>query len=164
MNNSRFDKETSNPGKNKKGFSKLMSLIVFGVAAAALIGLGTLIFSESSNTVTAQVKNDPASPQNKKYVATRNIVVDKETGRARRPNETEIKELVESLAALTSRSDENLESFAVAGGGDAVDVDSGFGGTILARPNAEGIMETKCVFSFEEAAEFLGLVEESSTK
>lgn len=164
MNNSHFDKELSKPEKNKKRFSKLTSLIIFGAVAVALIGFGTLIFSDSSNTVSAQTKNEPASPQNKKYVATRNIVVDKETGRTRKPNEQELKELVETLTALTNRSDENLNSFAVSGGGDAIDVGSGYGGTMLARPNAEGIMETRCVFTFEEAAEFLGLVEDNSTK
>lgn len=164
MNNSHFDKELSKPEKNKNRFSKLTSLVIIGTVVVALIGLATMIFSESSNTVSAQTKNEPTSPQNKKYVATRNIVVDKETGRTRKPNEQELKELVETLTVLTKRSDENLDNFAVSGGGDAVDVGSGFGGTMLARPNAEGIMETKCVFTFEEAAEFLGLVEDNSSK
>ena len=39
MNNSRFDKESSKTGKNKKRFSKLTSLIVLGAIVAAVIAL-----------------------------------------------------------------------------------------------------------------------------
>ena len=37
-------------------------------------------------------------------------------------------------------------------------LDGSLQGVILARPNADGSYETKCVFTFEEGAEFLGLV------
>jgi uncharacterized protein HemX len=164
MNNSHFDKESSKPEKTKKRFSKLTSLVIFGVVAAAIIGLGIFVFSKSSNTVGAQAKNDPNSPDGKKYIATKNIVIDKETGRARKPNEQELKELVESLTALTKRSDENLSSVAGVNGGVSMDLDGGFAGTMLARPNPDGTMETRCVFTFQEAADFLGLVEDDSSK
>ena len=39
-----------------------------------------------------------------------------------------------------------------------VDLDGGFGGILLARPNDDGTWETRCVFTLEEGAEFLGLV------
>jgi len=35
---------------------------------------------------------------------------------------------------------------------------------MLARPNADGTWETKCVFTLEEGAEFLGLVEDDSIR
>jgi hypothetical protein len=42
-----------------------------------------------------------------------------------------------------------------------VDLGGGFGGVMLARPAADGSWETLCVFTFEEGAAFLGLVEAS---
>jgi uncharacterized protein HemX len=159
MNKKRFDKEPSNPEKNRKGFSNLTSMVVLGVIVAALAGLGILFFSNSSNTVTAQTKNE--SPEKKNYVATKNIVVDKNTGQVRKPTEQELKELVDTLAVLTKRSDENLTSVAGANGGISIDLDGGYAGTIVARPNPDGTMETRCVFTFQEAADFLGLVEDN---
>lgn len=162
MNNSRFDKESSNTKKNKKRFSKLTSFIILGAVIAALIGIGTLAFSESSTTVVASPQPQPTPRGNKKYIATKNIVADRETGRMRKPNDKELSELVDNLRTMTKRPTENLESVSVAGGGVALDLDGGFGGTMLARPKADGTFETRCVFTFEEAAEFLGLVEDNS--
>lgn len=99
MNKSRFERESSNPRENRKRFSKLTSLVIFGTVVAALVGLGALVFSKSSNTVTAQTKNEQKM-DGKKYIATRNFVVDQETGRARKPNEQELKELVETLTVM----------------------------------------------------------------
>lgn len=161
MNNSRFDKESSNTGKNEKHFSKLTSLVIFGAVFVSLLGLGILIFSKSSNTVTAQTKR---SPGDKTYRATRNIVIDKETGQARKPNDQELKELIETLTVLTKRSDENLTSVEGVNGGISMDLDGGYAGTMLARPNPDGTMETRCVFTFQEAIDFLGLVEDGSSK
>jgi hypothetical protein len=164
MNNSRFDKESSNPEKNNKRFSKLTSLVILGTIVTALIGLGALIFSGSSKTATASTKTRPTPPEGKRYIATKSIVVDKETGRARKPNDQELKELIEALAVLTKRSDENLSSVVGENGGVSMDLDGGFAGTMLARPNPDGTMETRCVFTFQEAADFLGLVEDGSVK
>ena len=63
---------------------------------------------------------------------------------------------------MTKRSDENLPSVSLTNGGVGLDLDGGFGGTILARPTADGTMETRCVFTIEEATEFLGLVIDNS--
>lgn len=94
----------------------------------------------------------------KSYKATRDITIDKQSGKLRKPNEEEIAELVRTLEELTQRPDAGLESEALPAGGHAVSLDGGFQGVILARPNADGSYETKCVFTFEEGAEFLGLV------
>ncbi|HEY0458421.1 MAG TPA: hypothetical protein VGC97_04665 [Pyrinomonadaceae bacterium] len=155
MKNYSFGEKTSKPRKNKKRFSKQTSFVITAVVIIALIGIGALIFSKSPRTVSAQQAG-------KKYKATKNIVVDRSTGEVRKPTTEELTDLVKTLQATTKRSDENLQSSPVAGGGVALDLDGGYGGTILARPNADGTMETRCVFSFEEAAEFLGLVEDIS--
>lgn len=160
MNTTKFDKKMSKEMKNKKRFSKTTSFIILGTLIAVLIGIGTFAFSETSTTeVSAQSPLDRKG--DKKYVATRNIIIDRETGRARKPNAEELAELVKTLETLTKRSDENLPSVSLSNGGVGLDLDGGFGGTILARPTADGTMETRCVFTIEEATEFLGLVEEN---
>jgi hypothetical protein len=45
-----------------------------------------------------------------------------------------------------------------------MDLDGGFNGVVLARPNGDGTWETKCVFTLEEGAEFLGIVEDDSAR
>src|SRR5215203_1850707 len=155
MKNSSFDKESSKPEKNKKRFSKQASFVITAVVIVAFIGIGALFFTKSPRTVSAQQAD-------KKYKATKSIVVDRDTGAVRRPTTEEVEDLVKTLQATTRRSDENLQSLPVAGGGVALDLDGGYAGTFVARPNEDGTMETRCVFSFEEAAEFLGLVEDNS--
>ena len=41
-----------------------------------------------------------------------------------------------------------------------MDLAGGFAGVLLARPNDDGTWETRCVFTVEEGAAFLGFVEE----
>jgi len=45
-----------------------------------------------------------------------------------------------------------------ASGAVTVDLEGGFGGVLLARPGEDGVWETRCVFTIEEGADFLGLV------
>jgi hypothetical protein len=113
----------------------------------------------------APVHADPsgtaAQAKQKRYTATRPLVVDQTTGRARMPTETELAATVASLATLASRESAGLTQSSAVGGGVAVDLDGGFGGVMLARPSADGNWETLCVFTFEEGAAFLGIVEAS---
>ena len=89
-------------------------------------------------------------------------MVDKQTGQQRLPNQEEVDEVVASLSVLTNRP-ENLSQTPTASGAITVDLEGGFGGVMLGRPNVDGTWETKCVFTFAEGAEFLGLVEDNST-
>jgi len=45
-----------------------------------------------------------------------------------------------------------------------VDLNGGYNGVLLGRPGNDGSFETMCVFTFEEGAEFLGLVEDTSAE
>ena len=94
----------------------------------------------------------------KKYIATRDITVDKQTGQLRKPTAEETEALVAQLTAMTNQSTEGLEQTS-ATNGVFVDLQERFQSTILARPNPDGTSELRCVATFEEAAEFLGLVE-----
>lgn len=112
----------------------------------------------------ATLSSPPASAQqrqgnNKKYIATRDITVDKQTGQVRRPTAEETEALVVQLTAMTNQSTDGLQETAVRNG-VRLDLQDRFQSIILARPNADGTSELRCVTTFEEAAEFLGLVED----
>lgn len=96
----------------------------------------------------------------KKFIATRAITIDAQTGALRIPTAEETQKLVDGLAALTNRSTEGLQTITAANGTKAVNLEDRFQSVILVRPNPDGSSETKCVTTFEEAANFLGLVED----
>ncbi len=143
-------KAKKSPKKGRAGFSGAKIGILLGVIAVV-----------SATVFLTGTKSSNASP--KKYKATREIVVDQETGQRRMPTQEEIDEVVTNLSTLASRP-ETLPSTEGAGGAEMVDLEGGFNGVMLARPNADGGLETKCVFTFEEGAEFLGLVEDISAE
>ena len=80
------------------------------------------------------------------------------------PTQQEVDEVVTNLSSAGQRPPEDLQATAQANGAVVVDLDGGFGGTVLARPNGDGTWETRCVFTLEEGAEFLGLVEDESSR
>lgn len=111
----------------------------------------------------------PASAQdnqrrNKKYVATRPIKVDQQTGTLRLPTAEETQELVDSLVEMTNRSTDGLQVKTLGNGTKAVDIDGRFQSVMLARPNEDGMWEMRCVTTFEEATEFLGIVEDKTAQ
>lgn len=136
--------------KSPAGFPTLKLVVVFAVIAA----VAAIMFMMST-------KSTNASP--KKYKATREIVVDQQTGQRRLPTETEIDEVVANLSQLANRP-EDLPSSQGTGGTVTVDLNGGYNGVLLARPGSDGGYETRCVFSFDEGAEFLGLVEDTSAE
>jgi hypothetical protein len=141
--------------------SKAALLILFGVIAAISALVLAPWGARSSNRANASTNPDSAQ---KRYRATRPVVVDQQTGRLRMPEKQEIDEIVENLAALAKRPTEGLQQSSVESGGVAVDLDGGYGSVVLARPNSDGTWETKCVFTFEEGAEFLGIVEDNQAQ
>jgi hypothetical protein len=100
--------------------------------------------------------------QAKKYNPTRAITVDDQTGALRLPTAQETQTLVDRLVALTNRSTDGLQVSSLPNGVAALNLDGRFAPVMLARPNPDGTSEVRCVTSFEEAADFLGLVEDKS--
>ena len=100
-----------------------------------------------------------AAEKTVKYSATRAIAMDSATGKYRKPNAAEIDRLVADLKSLT-RQPQAVAMTATARntGGVTAKLDKAFGGVMLARPRSDGSIETRCVFTFEEGADFLGLV------
>jgi hypothetical protein len=135
----------------------------FALLAAVVLALGVgAAFTQASRQGGDRAKTPKAAPaQNdgKTYVATREITIDKQTGKARKPTAGETQELVEQLRAMTSRSTEGLAAKTHADGTKQVTLEGRFGPVAIARPRADGSMEVKCVTTFDDAAEFLGLVE-----
>jgi len=131
--------------------------VLLGAAAAvsiAIIALAGSIGAAAPDDVADQAKA-------RHYKGTRAFVVDKASGAVRMPTQQEVDEVVANLSALGQRPAETLQQTPQSNGAVAVDLDGGFGGILLARPNEDGTWETKCVFTLEEGAEFLGLVEDT---
>jgi hypothetical protein len=162
MKKSRSVKKPAKFKKNSAHISRAALVILLGVITAVSVLVISLAGAGSSNGVAASANPKRAQEVQKRYRATRPIVVDQQTGQLRMPTKKEISEAVESLATLAKRPSEGLEQTALANGAVAVDLDGGFGGVMLARPKADGTWETKCVFTIEEGAAFLGLVEDNS--
>ncbi len=164
MKKSRSMKKPAKFKKNSTPVSKATLLILLGVITAVSVLVISLAGAGSSKGVAASTNPKPTPMTQKRYKATRPIVVDQQTGQLRMPTKQEIDQVVESLATLAKRPSEGLQQTALSNGGTAVDLDGGFGGVMLARPKGDGTWETKCVFTIEEGASFLGLVEDNSQR
>jgi hypothetical protein len=94
-----------------------------------------------------------------RWVGTRAIVRDVATGKLRKPTARETNELVSSLKKLTARPAAVRTPATTAAGGvwEAAPEQ-----VVIARATPDGAMETLCIQTFEEAADFLGLVKQSS--
>jgi hypothetical protein len=120
-----------------------VSLVILGAALLA--------------TVALPRNSSQASP--KKYKATKEIVLDKTTGTVRKPTPEETDVLVAQISSLTNRSTEGLTTTTSPNGTAMMDLDGRFGGVVLGRATADGGTEVRCVFTLEEATDFLGLEE-----
>ncbi|HWS52655.1 MAG TPA: hypothetical protein VN228_00900 [Pyrinomonadaceae bacterium] len=136
---------------------------LFAILATVTLALGLgVVLTQASRQGQGRLKTPKAAPRpanNKTYVATRELTVDQQTGRARKPTAEETKALVDQLLVMTNRSTEGLAAKTLPDGTKQVTLEGRFGSVTLARPRADGTMEIKCVSSFDAAAEFLGLVE-----
>ena len=114
-----------------------------------LVGVWTMVSSQSAQ----QGKGG------KKYVATEEIVLDKASGKLRKPTAEETQVMVDQVSAFTNRSSDGLTVTTHPNGMKTMNAEGRFSGVVLGRANADGTTEIRCVFSMEEAAEFLGLEE-----
>lgn len=108
-------------------------------------------------TIPAQRGVSTEAVSQERWVGSRAIVRDAATGKLRKPNAKETTELVKTIKKLTARMALRTES---AGPGGVVE--PGTMQVIIARATEDGGTETMCVGSFEEAAQFLGLVQQSN--
>jgi hypothetical protein len=133
------------------------------LAGAALVTMLMVPFAGSAS-LAASPSPQQGQAKEKKYKATRAVVVDKQTGEVRLPTQQEVDSIVASLSSLGQRPDDTLQDSTSANGAVVRDLDGGFGGILLGRPNGDGTFETKCVFTLEEGADFLGIVPDDSAR
>ena len=154
MRKSRLVKKTA----SKRRFSGKSRLAILATAVAALA------LAIVSLTAGTEVSAQSAQGKARKFKATRAFVVDKQSGEVRLPTQAEVDEIVQSLTALGQRPADDLQQSTASNGAVGLDLDGGFGGIVLASPKEDGTFETRCVFTLEEGAAFLGLVEDSSVQ
>ena len=148
----------SRPARTKQSATRIahhahrrLGILLGALAAASIL----IVLTAGGTPLAAQSKQ-------KKYKATRAFVVDKQTGETRMPTQQELDAVVSNLAALGQRPGETLPQSSSASGAVKLDLKGSFSGVVLARPNGDGTFETKCVFTLEEGAEFLGIVVDTS--
>jgi hypothetical protein len=130
------------------------------ILAAAVAALALAIVSPTGTAVSAQ----SAPGKAKKFKATRAFVVDKQSGEVRLPTQEEIDQVVQDLTAFGQKPAESVVPTTAADGTIQIDFGTNTGGVVLARPNGDGTFETRCVFTLEEGAAFLGLVDDTSAQ
>lgn len=135
--------------RSKKSKS-IRTVLIFSAIVLSLT-LGTMAFTRN-----------PSKASQKRYVATKEVIRDKVTGQLRKPTTEETEAMVDQLKTLTNRSSEGLTATQHPNGMTAMSLEGRFGGVVLGRDNADGTTEVRCVFTMEEAAEFLGLEETTS--
>jgi len=135
--------------KHTKGRPSPARLVASLAVFVLLVGVWTMVSSQSAQ----QGKGG------KKYVATEEIILDKASGKLRKPTAEETQVMVDQVSALTNRSSDGLTIDTHPNGMKTVNLEGRFNGVVLGRANADGTTEVRCVFTMEEAAEFLGLEE-----
>lgn len=130
------------------------------IRTGLLIALTALVTAPLQFDAPAIAAQSATGQQNgRRFRATRPFVVDAATAQPRLPDARELAEVVAQLDALTQRS-ETLTPETASSGTLKVDLEGGYAGLMLARPDGAGGFETLCVFTFAEGADFLGLVAE----
>ena len=118
--------------------------------------------SPRAEKVTAAAARRSATTQTvvkrEKWTASRPIIFDQATRKLRKPNATETAAMVESLQQLTSKPVTAIRGRIQTNGVRQGSIEGEQANVVIARATADGQYETLCVQTFDEAAEFLGLV------
>jgi len=148
-------------------------------AIVIAIGMVSIVFSQSSERQSAPTRSSsiadkrmpnledltpPAVNDTRTYIAERKIIIDAKTGKLRMPTPEEISEMIASLSSLTNRSSEGLTATTHPDGTKQVNLKGRFSSVVIARPNADGSMETRCVATMDEATAFLSLRPETDAE
>ena len=116
-----------------------------------------LLCAAVAASVALPRNSSQASP--KKYRATKETILDPSTGTLRKPTPAETESIVAQISSLTKRPTEGLPTTTSANGTTMMDLQGGFNGVMLGRATADGGTEMRCIFTLEEALDFLGLEE-----
>jgi CHASE1-domain containing sensor protein len=137
------------PNAKVKATRRRIGMLALLFAVLLAVTLGTVGLSRSSSQASQ-----------KKYRATKEIVLDKATGALRKPTAEETDAMVAQISVLTNRSSDGLTTRDYANGSKGMNLEGRFQGVVLGRAIADGSTEVRCVFTMNEAADFLGLEQE----
>jgi uncharacterized protein HemX len=145
--------------KHKKGRLSALLVVALVAMAALIVGLGTIVFSQSSESKNPRAKTATAAPAktDKTYVATKEIIFDQASGKLRKPTAAETQQLVAQISSLTNRTTDGLTARTLPNGTKQISLEGRFGGVVLGRAREDGSTEIRCVTTMEEAVAFLGL-------
>lgn len=116
------------------------------VALAAALVLGVAPSAQAASKKVRPV----AAPEKKdagKWIGTRPVAM--ASGDVRVPSLEEASDLAASLKGMLDRSGAGTTAATRADGTRQVTLESQFGSVVLARPTADGGLETRCVTSFD---------------
>jgi hypothetical protein len=140
---------------------RLLVLGTIGISSLLTIDAGaavTIVNSSPRILRTAPVRRTVVEAASReKWVGTRAILRDMATGKLRKPTAAETEQLVKTIRQLAARPTIRIES-----GSREGSAEDGFQQIVLARATEDGGMETLCVQTFDEAATFLGLVQQTA--
>ncbi len=140
---------------------RLLVLGTIGISSLLTIDAGaavTIVNSSPRILKTAPARRTVVEAASReKWVGTRAILRDETTGKLRKPTAAETEQLVKTIRQLAARPTIRIES-----GSREGSAEDGFQQIVLARATEDGGMETLCVQTFEEAATFLGLVQQTT--
>jgi hypothetical protein len=146
-------------------------MVVVTVASTLLIGEAyagaTMIHSSPRAQKVAQAEAKRATSathglmNRQQWVGARAIIFDQSTRSLRKPTASETVAMVQTLQRLTSKPARRFSPSVQSIGGRQGSIEGDQANVVIARATADGQVETRCVQTFEEAAEFLGLVQQN---
>lgn len=134
--------------------------VLLGTAVILAIVVGTIASSRTASAKQSTVKAQSAAPDDTDTTvqfANQKITIDAQTGKLRKPTVEEARALVETITGMTNRSTKGLHVEKAENGMKKIDLQGRFQTVVLAKPNADGTNEIRCVSSLKEATEFLGI-------
>ena len=142
------------PSRMRVFLTLLGTVVVLAIVAGTIASSRTASAKQSLQSGASAKSDDNDTTVN---FANQKITIDAQTGRLRKPTVEEARALVDTLTGLTNRSTKGLHVEKAENGMSKVDLQGRFQTVVLAKPNADGTNEVRCVSSLKEAAEFLGI-------
>lgn len=127
----------------------------------AMLGLGlaaTMVMLAGDSRLTAQEANRAEDAA--VTLAGRKIRFDKGSGKLREISQQEARQLVDTLTAMTTRTE---QAAAMPSGATLLQM-NGFDHVLVGRPNEDGTTDVQCVSSVDDAVAFLSQQPKSSGK
>ena len=141
-------------------------LFAFSLLAAGLQAEVRFITkSQRAEKVNAAAAERQAAPLTGRWTGTKAIMFDQASGKLRKPTQLEVAGMLRTIQQLTTKPARSIKG-RVTSDGAAMQgsINGAFATVVLARATASGVMETRCVQTFEEATEFLGLAQETESQ